>query len=184
VSDAPLRLADLTPLSKLEIRATASTAVAAILDCPFGRARRGEAGELIVGSGPDEWLLLSPTGTEPAIAARLPSTGAVAAGDAALVTAVDVTHGRVLLRLTGAAAAAALSKLCAIDLSEACTPDGSAFRSSVARLACLVVRDDVDGTASYLICSDRSSGHYLFEAVSDAGAEFSLVVEGFPTKEI
>lgn len=177
-SQAPLRLADLTPLSKVLVRADPGSAAAGVLACAFGRSRRAASGELVIGSGPDEWLLLAPAGTRPPLAAEL------CPDEREFVTVVDVTHGRVVLRLTGAEAARTLEKVCAIDLSGKATPDGTAFRSSVARLACLVVRDDVDGVRSYLTCSDRSSGQYLFDALADAGTEFSLEQDGYPDKEV
>jgi heterotetrameric sarcosine oxidase gamma subunit len=95
-----------------------------------------------------------------------------------------MTHGSVVLRLSGADAHRVLEKLCAIDLSDRSTPNGSCFRSSVARLRCTVVRDDLGQERSYLIESDRSSGQYLFDAVLDAGAEFAIEVDGYPDKEI
>jgi len=94
------------------------------------------------------------------------------AGD--FVSVVDVAHGRALIRLTGPRAASVLAKLCAIDLAELVTPNGAAFRSSVAKLVTDVVRDDRDGTPSYLLHCERSSGQYLFDALLDAGAEFGI----------
>jgi heterotetrameric sarcosine oxidase gamma subunit len=175
--DAALRLADLTPLSKFLVRAAPDSAAAQLLDCAFGSARHGNAGELIIGAGPDEWLVLGPVGTRPPVVAQLVSTPG-------LVTVLEVTHGRVVLRLTGEASAETLEKLCAIDLAEGTTPDGAAFRTSVARVNSLVIRNDVDGVRSYLICSDRSSGQYLFDVLRDAAAEFFLAVEGFPDKGV
>jgi heterotetrameric sarcosine oxidase gamma subunit len=99
-----------------------------------------------------------------------------------LVSVMDVTHGRVVLRLSGEDAARTLEKICAIDLSDRVTPDRAVFCSSVARLTCVVARDDVDGLRSYLIVSDRSSGQYLFDVIADAGAEFSLSVDGYPLR--
>lgn len=175
---APLRLADLTPLAKILVRAGPASAAAGVLACEFGHSRRAVSGELVIGCGPDEWLLLAPASTRPSLAAQLSS------GGGEFLTIIDVTHGRVVLRLSGADAARTLGKVCAIDLSDKATPNRAAFRSSVARLACLVVHDDLDGIRSYLICSDRSSGQYLFDALADAGAEYSLEQDGYPDKEI
>jgi heterotetrameric sarcosine oxidase gamma subunit len=175
---APLRLADLTPLAKILVRAGPASAAAGVLACEFGHSRRTASGELVIGCGPGEWLLLAPASTHPSLAAQLSPGG----GESR--TIIDATHGRVVLRLTGADAARTLEKLCAIDLSDKATPNRAAFRSSVARLACLVVRDDLDGIRSYLICSDRSYGQYLFDALADAGAEYSFEQDGYPDKEI
>ena len=162
-SGAALRLADWTPMNKAVVRAEPPFGVA------FGRARRDGRGVLHVGSGPDEWLLLAP----PGLPVRVLSSGKP-------FTMVDVTHGRALVRLTGERAPDVLAKLCAIDLADRVTPNGAAFRSAVAKLVTDVVRDDLgDGTRSYLLHCERSSGQYLFDALLDAGAEFGIEVDGF-----
>jgi heterotetrameric sarcosine oxidase gamma subunit len=200
-STAALTLADHTPLAKAGVRAAAGGAMARALGVPHGRAARDAAGALVIGSGPGEWLLLAPPGEQAALCRRLaalaarqapgtggaPGTGEAAAGKAAgageLVTILDLTHGRAVLRLTGPESAAALAKVCGIDLSDRVTPDGAAFRSSVAKLAADVVRDDQPGPTakipSYLLHCERSYGQYLFGAVLDAGAEFGVDVDGF-----
>jgi heterotetrameric sarcosine oxidase gamma subunit len=181
-SSAPLRVADLTALTKVRVRAGRASAAAAVLACPFGSTRR-EGGSLVVGSGPDEWLLLSPAGTASPIVERLAS-GEGATTAEGFVSVVDVTHAGVVIRVTGESAADLLSRVCAINLADAVAPNGSAFRSSVARVICDVVRHDLDGTRSYLLHSDRSSGQYLFDSLLEVGAEFDIGVDGYPDKEI
>ena len=51
----------------------------------------------------------------------------------------------------------------------------------MAKLVTDVVRDDRDGTPSYLLHCERSSGQYLFDAVLDAGAEFGIEPTGGDT---
>jgi heterotetrameric sarcosine oxidase gamma subunit len=96
---------------------------------------------------------------------------------------LDLTHGRALMRLTGTPAAAALAKMCSIDLADASTPNGTAFRSSVASVVADVIRDDQESTAgmvaSYLLHCERSYGQYLFDALLDAGGEFGIGVGSF-----
>jgi sarcosine oxidase gamma subunit len=233
-STAALTLADHTPLAKVAVRAGAGGAVARALGVPLGRAARDDAGALVIGSGPGEWLVLGPPGEQAALCARLAAMTAgvrepagaageggaagaggagetagagttAGAGDAAgtgeLATVLDLTHGRAVMRLTGADSAATLAKVCGIDLSDRVTPDGAAFRSSVAKLVTDVVRDDrpvatgqpdsagpsgpggqpVSGgrVRSYLLHCERSYGQYLFDALLDAGAEFGVDVDGF-----
>lgn len=156
-SSAALTLADCTTMPKVLVRGTDA------LPVPFGRAERYGA-TLVVGSGPGEWIMVGGHGP--------PQPN----GD--FVSVIDITHGRALLRLTGSGAASVLAKLCAIDLSERVTPNGAAFRSSVANLVTDVVRDDHDGTASYLLHCERSSGQYLFDVLLDAGAEFGIEPTG------
>jgi sarcosine oxidase subunit alpha len=166
---AALTLADASSPAKTLVRAAAHGPVQTALGTGFGRTVRDGDGSLVIGSGPGEWLLLgAPAG---AVSERL-------AGLEELVSAVDVTHGRAMLRLSGERAPDLLAKVCAIDLSDDVTPDGAALRTSVARLVTDLVRDDQDGTVSYLLHCERSSGQYLWEALLDAGAEFEMSVDG------
>lgn len=172
-----LTLTDCTPLAKVQLRAPLGGTVAAGLGVRFGRAARDADGTLVVGSGPGEWLLLAAPGRSEALLAMLERTAAQAPGEHA--TWVDLTHGRALMRLHGSAAARVLAKVCGIDLSDDATPDGAAFRTAVAALATDVIRDDRDGTRSYLLHCERSSGQYLFDALLRAGAEFAIEIDGF-----
>ena len=171
---ADLLITDCIPLAKVLVRAAENGTVARALGAGFGRAARDERGALIVGSGPGEWLLISPPGTAPEVAGRVE-----AAPEDGLVSVVDVTHGRALMRISGAKTAELLAKVCGIDLSEDVTPNGAAFRSSVAKVVADVVRDDEDGVRSYLLHCPRSYGQYLFDALLDAGDEFGIEIDGF-----
>jgi heterotetrameric sarcosine oxidase gamma subunit len=168
-------LADWTPLAKVLVQAAPKGAVACALATPFGTARR-DARSLIVGSGPSEWLVLAAPGTARRVAEQW---GTVP--DDGLATVVDVTSGRVALRLTGVPTTALLAKICALDLSAAA--DGSAFRSSVAKVAALIVRDDRGGPPSYLLVFDRSFGRYLAEVLLDAGQEFGMAMTGLDVED-
>ncbi len=178
-SDAELRIMDCTPLAKVLVLASADGEVARSLGVPFGRAARDEHGTLVVGSGPGEWLLLGPPGASAAVAGHV--EGVPAEG---LVSVFDATHGRALMRISGAQTVDLLAKVCGIDFSEEVTPNGAAFRSSVAKLVTDVVRDDQEGARSYLLHCERSSGQYLFDALIDAGDEFGIEVEGFVAPEM
>jgi heterotetrameric sarcosine oxidase gamma subunit len=178
-AEAELTVTDCTPLTKVQLRAPVGGQAAAALGVRFGRAVRDRAGTLVVGSGPGEWLLLAAPGR----AADLDPDRLAAQAPGEPVTWVDQTHGRALVRLTGPRAPGLLAKLCGIDLSDDITPDGAAFRTSVAALATDVIRDDLgnaDGsTRSYLLHCERSSGQYLFDAMLRAGAEFGIEIDGF-----
>src|SRR5215831_10234929 len=172
-----LTLTDCTPLTKVQLRAPVDGGVAASLGVPFGRAARDPDGTLVVGSGPGEWLLLAAPGQAGSLEPMLEKAAAQAPGES--VTWVDLTHGRALIRLHGPSAASVLAKVCGIDLSDGMTPDGAAFRTSVAALATDVIRDDAAGTRRYLLHCERSSGQYLFDALLTAGAEFAIEIDGF-----
>ena len=176
---AALTLTDCTPLAKIQVRAPIGGRAAAELAMPFGRAARDPGGTLVAGSGPGEWLLLAAPGQGPALAARMGDLAARCPGE--LVTATDLTHGRALVRLTGPRAAGVLAKVCGIDTSEPITPDGAAFRTSVAAVATDVIRDDTGGVPSYLLHCERSSGAYLFGELLTAGGEFGIEIDGFTT---
>lgn len=174
-SSAALRLSDASPLAKVSVRADPDGALAHALGVRFRSSHRRD-GILVVGSGPGEWLLVGGVGAAHQIAEQVRG---LVAGD--FVTAIDVTHGRALMRLTGRDASRALSKVCAVDLSDAVTPEGAAFRTSVAKLTTDVVRDDAGagtGEPSYLLHCERSSGQYLFECLLDAGKEFGVEPSG------
>ena len=171
---AGLTITDGTPRAKVLVLASTEGEVARSLGVSFGRATRDAHGTLVVGSGPGEWLLLATPGTSAAVTQRVeevPGEG--------LTSVFDATHGLALLRITGARAPDLLAKVCAIDFSEAVTPDGAAFRSSVAKLVTDIVRDDRAGEISYLLHCERSSGQYLFDILIDAGDEFGIEVDGF-----
>lgn len=172
-TSAPLRIADCSFLDKLLVKGSPHGGVADALGVSFGRATR-DRGVLIVGSAPGEWMLLAAPGqvtTAERLVTELPG------GD--LVGCFDVTHGGAVVRVTGREAPAMLAKVCAVDLSEDVTPDGAAFRSSVAKVVTDVVRDDHEGQRSFLLHCERSLGQYLFDALLDAGTEFRIEIDGF-----
>lgn len=180
-STAELTVTDLTPLAKVAVRGPYDGAVRDALGAPFGRAAVDARGRLVIGSGPGEWLVLTGVGDGAAVHAQLTET---TADIGEFVSIVDLTHGRALVRLTGASSADLLAKVCGIDLADSVTPDGTAFRSSVARVVTDVVRSDISVTRSYLLHCERSSGQYLFDALLDAGAEFGIEVNGFTSSGI
>ena len=173
-SAADLKIIDCTPLAKVLVLASTEGELARALRVPFGRAARDAYETLVVGSGPGEWLLLAEPGTSAAVTQRVEEVK----GER-LVSVFDATHARALVRITGARTPDLLAKVCAIDLADEVTPNGAAFRSSVAKLVTDVVRDDSGGSRSYLLHCERSSGQYLFDALIDAGHEFGIEVDGF-----
>ena len=178
-SSAPLRLQDLTPLAKVDLRAPDAGATATSIGIAFGASGRSD-GALVIGSGPGEWLALGPPGTETALTELLDAHR----DPDEHTSVVELTHGRALVRLTGQASREALSKLCGVDLSPGAVADGAALRSSVARLATDVVRDDQDGLPSFLLHCERSSGQYLFDCILDAGREHGIDIDGFASPGI
>jgi heterotetrameric sarcosine oxidase gamma subunit len=173
-SAADLKITDCTPLAKVLVLASTEGELARTLGVPFGRAARDAQGTLVIGSGPGEWLLFAAPGTSASVTLRVEEVK-----DEGLVSVFDATHARALVRIAGPRTPELLAKVCAIDFADGVTPNGAAFRSSVAKLVTDVVRDDRDGEISYLLHCERSSGQYLFDALIDAGDEFGIEVDGF-----
>ena len=96
-------------------------------------------------------------------------------GDHPQGEAVDLTSVRAMFRLTGDLSASLLNKICGLDFGEELFPDGSSARTLVAGVATEIVRDDHQGTRSYLILPSRSFGRYMEETIRDAGLEFGIV---------
>ena len=173
-SAAALRLADHTPLRRVWIVAPRDGAMVHGLG-PAGRAVRRPDGTLACGVGPGEWIVLAPP-EDREVVSRLADRAAELDEH---VTVIDQTHGRALLRLTGDAAAEVLAGICAIDLHDTVTPDGTALRTLVAAVTTDLIRDDRDGVRSYLLGCEWSSGRYLFDEVFHAGRTLGLAVDGF-----
>lgn len=172
-SVADLVLSDEGTLAKVLVKGPVTGGIARVLGASFGRAAHttiGGAPVLAVGSGPGEWLVLgSGAGGERTAAVRAAVDGA---DD--VVSVIDLTHGRALVRLSGRRATSVLETICAIDLAESVVPDGASFRSSVASVVTDVVRDDRSGTPSFLLHCERSTGQFLAEAILDAGEEHGI----------
>jgi sarcosine oxidase, subunit gamma len=184
-TSAPLRLIDCTPCRKTLIRASTGSVAAHMLGVGRGRATRHDSGRLVAGIVHEEWLLIGSPGL------ALPShLTASADGGPELVTIVDVTHARALIRIVGTDSAKVMSKLCAIDFGDRASPDNTALRTSMAGLVVEIVRNDLanrshdaagpDATLrSYVVLCERSAGQHLFNILLDAGQEFGIDVEGF-----
>lgn len=168
-STSQLTLTDLSPLTKVAVRAA-----------PAGPTAEGMAGPpvsvLVTSPVPGEWLVLAEPGERLRVESWLAS---LPSDEPHHVSVVDLTHGRALIRLTGWRAADLVAKECALDLGDRGCPDGRALRTAVAGLAVDVVRDDRAGVPSYLLHCERSSGQYLVDALLDAGSEFGADVDGF-----
>lgn len=160
-----LSVTDHTDTAKVVVRAAGDGPTAQALAVPFARERRvalaGGPERLVVGTRPGEWMIISGWGQVASIRRELPEDPAA--------TVVDLTHGRALLRVTGTPSARLLAGLCNVDLSDDMTPDLAAFSGSVAGVMCDLVREDVHGARSYLICLDRSYAGWFGEVLVDAG---------------
>lgn len=158
-----VRLTDESATAKASVRAAADTPAATALGLAFGSAERRDAVH-VVRIRPDEWMVLGDTDAVAGYIGELDLSG--------FASTVDITHSRLMFRLTGDDAARVMEKVCSIDFADHMTPDGACTGASVAKVSCDLFRDDVDGVRSYRILCDRSFGQYLFDALIDAKREF------------
>lgn len=169
-ASAATSLRDETGIAITSIRAAADSATAAELKVGFGQAAR--TGDLlVVGIRPGEWQLIGPAES---VAAAAPQ-----ADGSEHLSLIDITHGRVVIRVSGHHATGILEKVCSLDWSDGMTPDGAAVSASVAKVGCDIIRDDAESTSStpsYLLTCDRSNGQYLFDSLVDAGTEFGIAI--------
>jgi heterotetrameric sarcosine oxidase gamma subunit len=168
----PVVVADRSAMAKVHVRAAADHAVNATLGTRFGRAAWVN-GRLVVGSGPDEWLVVGPPGRAAEIVEEVEA--AVRPLTPGPVVVVDVTHGRALLRVSGPETMALLRRVTAVDLDDRLAPNGSALRTSLARVVTDLIRDDLEGLPSYLVHCERSSGRYLQQSLLAAGSDLGAV---------
>lgn len=159
-------LADRGASAKIMVRCDPGTEAAAWLGINFGQSRTTEQDVIIAGLRPDEFWLIGAMTAVDAAASELVERG--------VRSAVDLTHGRALIEVSGDKATKMLEKVCGLDWSDAMTPPGSATSASVARVTCDIIRVDY----RYLVSCDRSFGQYLIESLADAGREFGLTLEG------
>jgi len=174
-------LADLSGLAKVLVKGPAAGAaeMVAVMGTRFGRAA-WDGDRLVTGAAPGEWLVLGPRGTARETVDRYRTELAGLSED--LVTVMDLTHGRALLRVHGPSTLRLLRRLTALDLDDRFVPDGSALRTSVAGVVTDVVRDDMAGSPSYLLHCERSSGRYLLDTLLAAGEDLGAQLEdGHPS---
>ena len=119
-----------------------------------GRAAR-DNGVLVYCTSPNEWTVLGAAPPE--------------------VQAVDLTHVRAIVRITGPDSRRLLAKVCSLDFSDRMFPDRSAARTSVAGTATEIVRDDEAGVESFLLVTSRSFAGYLHGVLVDQAGEFGIV---------
>lgn len=88
------------------------------------------------------------------------------------VTLTDITHGRCVLMLTGKDVREVLTKVCALDFSDAQFPNLYAAQTSLAKVRTLIIRVDVEQTPAYGLVVDRSLAAYVWDVMFDAMQEF------------
>ncbi|TQV70514.1 hypothetical protein FKG94_21055 [Exilibacterium tricleocarpae] len=115
---------------------------------------------------PNEWLLVTAAGAEPAVAQSL---APALAGRLALVT--PISDSRLALAASGPCAAELLSKGCALDLHRRQFMPGETTVTRFAKVAGMITRT---GAERYELYVDRSQARYVWQWLIDAAGEFAV----------
>jgi sarcosine oxidase, subunit gamma len=122
--------------------------------------------------GPDEWLVVSPPGTEGELETRLRT--AISDAHASIV---DVSAQRTTLLVAGSRARDLLALGCALDLHPRSFSEGSCAQTMLARAQVVLVgRDPGEGDGSapaFWVLVRASFAAYLVDWLIDASVEFS-----------
>jgi len=113
----------------------------------------------------DEWLLLTPDGTQDALLKRLRE--ALAGHHAALTDVSDLRAG---FEITGPRSRDLLAKGCAIDLHPRVFTTGDCAQTALARVR--VTLRQLDDTPAYQVLVERSYAQFLWDWLTDAALEF------------
>lgn len=136
---------------------------------------KDEAGEDLrtLWLAPGEWLIVTATDAEDALAGKLAAAVADHGG-----SVVDVGDARTVLVLHGPNARDVLMKGCSLDLYPNAFRPGDCAQSLLARAAVILCRrkDDADGGASFEIHVTRSFAAYLWAWLEDAAGEYGVQV--------
>jgi len=135
------------------------------LECGLPRTpntfRSGSSGHRVLWLGPDEWLVLTPDGTESRVASALRQ----AAGDR-FVGVVELGSGQTAIEVSGRRAHEVLAKGCPLDLHARAFESGRCAQSRLARA--LVTLAQVDDTPTFEFIVRRSFAEYLWQWLVDA----------------
>jgi sarcosine oxidase, subunit gamma len=148
----------------LSLLSRAKTVAGFALDLPINRCT-GAASRTAMRLGPDEWLLSGPVSESEQIA------GDVEAALARLHHAlVDVGHARVALSVSGPRAANVINAGCALDLSPAAFPAGTATRTLLGKAE--IVLSKWDETPAFEIECGRSFAAYVRDFLYEAARQY------------
>lgn len=115
--------------------------------------------------GPNEWLLIGPEADADTIAAEI--AAALATRFHALV---DIGHRNVGIEVQGAHAADILNAGCALDLSDASFPTGTATRTLLGKAEIVLAR--LDDAPTYRVECWRSFAIYVHDFLAEAARDY------------
>nr|WP_292767212.1 sarcosine oxidase subunit gamma family protein [Mesorhizobium sp.] len=126
-------------------------------------------GALLVWSGPDQFLVLSPRG-DGLERARLAFAG--------MASLSEQSDGRSLLRISGARSRDLLAKVCSLDLHPAVFPQWAAAATSIDHTSVNLWRStDRDGEAVFHLLVFATFAESLWHTLLDSGAEYGVAID-------
>ncbi len=123
----------------------------------------------IVWLGPNEWLLITPPGSEAQIAEML--RGAL---QGLFFAIPDVTHGQTIIRIRGPRATDVLRKGCSLDLHPSVFGPGCCAQTLLSKVGTVILC--VDHSPSFDLIVRRSFAEYLALWLKDAAEEYGFAV--------
>jgi sarcosine oxidase subunit gamma len=171
-------LADLSPLPRWGLKGAGThdwlRGQAVPVPEANNRAVTPETGGLVARLSDSEALLLAGLegSTEPIDVFRAAWNAARRAGARPGGYPVPRGDSHAWFRLTGAEAATALAKLCAVDLRPQAFESLAVAQTQMALVNAIVIRDDLGGTLAYHLLTDFASADYLWGALTDAIVEY------------
>jgi sarcosine oxidase, subunit alpha len=174
-------LLDISAQGKLMLKGNDAGAI--VFAC-FGEAPTKPGDVIVIKSShivvaeltPDEYLMLTPPGTEKEIANTLK---AESASQDSFVSIIDQTSGLVGLSISGQRSTSVMKKLCAISFNTKDFPNLCVAQSSFANVRTTIVHHDQGVTPTFALFADRSYGVYLWDTIQDAGREFGMQPVGW-----
>ena len=173
-----LALADLSPLRRAGFKGAGAAdwlASQGVTVPEINRCAAQADGAMVFRLGANDIMIT----TDIATAAALPDR--LSAAWAALENPPQAARGFPMPRqegfcwfvLTGQHAAAAMAKICGVDLRPHKFAVGAIAQTSVARLSAVVARNDINGTPAYHLFADSASAEYWWDCILDAMQEFN-----------
>ena len=169
-----LRVSDLTGIRVTLIQGGAANVLQTLLESiPAGPGDLVEVGDGFLGRlTPMQFYLFGKsTGAQLPTAAELEDSFVKAK---LFAHTIDQTHGTAALKLAGAEASEALSKICGLDFHDTVFPTMQVKQTSAAKIKTLIARCDEAGVPTYHLHVSRPLGQYFLETLWDAGQEFGI----------
>ena len=178
-------LCDVSATGKLSLQGDA-------LDKLLGGAFSGEAlpdiGEVRYHTLPDDvggppLTVARLAADEAAVLTRPDQTAAVAdvldQGLEACAHVVDTSSAFAAVQVTGPVGHLLIASLTELDVSPAALPNMRCAEAKAAEIYAMLLRMDLRGLASYVLCFGREYGEYMWDALLEAGQEYGASPVGF-----